>query len=87
VPELVLELLNVWAIVAPLLLLPPVMPADCVTVHAKVVPVTLDVRAMLVAPPLQIVWLAGVAVTDGVGLTVITTFVPVPGQLLAVGIT
>ncbi len=47
----------------------PVAP-DCETVHAKVVPATLELRAMDVALPEQMLWEAGVAVTSGTGFTV-----------------
>ena len=66
------------------------LPADapltplCVTVHANVVPVTLLVRAIPLAVPEQIVCDAGVAVTTGVGFTVMVTVIGVPGQPLAV---
>jgi len=58
----------------------------CATVHAKVVPVTLDVNVMPVALPLHIACDDGVAVTFGVGFTVITTSVDVPEQVFAVGV-
>ena len=51
------------------------------------VPVTLLDNAMLVAVAEHIVWLEGVAVTTGVGLTVMVTLMGVPGQPLAVGVT
>jgi hypothetical protein len=55
-------------------------------VQLKVVPTTLLVKTMLVADPLQIV--NGLTVpTAGVGLTVTTKLVTLPGQELAVGVT
>jgi hypothetical protein len=63
----------------------PETPA-CTTVQAKVVPVTLLVRAMDGAVPEQIVCEAGVAVATGVGFTVITTVNGVPEHPLAVGV-
>jgi hypothetical protein len=47
----------------------PVTSGLLVTVHVKVVPVTLDDKAMPVTAPEQIVCKDGVAVTLGVGLT------------------
>ena len=68
--------------------LPAVAPDTpvCVTVQAKVVPATLLVSAMEEAVPEQIVCEVGVAVTTGVGLTVMVTEIGVPGQPLAVGV-
>jgi hypothetical protein len=80
-------LLNAWLILVPLLLLPPVMPETCVTVHENVVPLTLELKLMPVVWPLQIVCVDGVVVIEGVGLTVITTFVPLPAHVLALGVT
>ena len=68
------------------------VPADapltplCVTVHANEVPATLLVSAMDGATPEQTVWDAGVAITFGVGFTVMVTVIGVPGQPLAVGV-
>jgi hypothetical protein len=59
---------------------------DCTTVQAKVVPVTLLVRAIEEAIPEQIVCDAGVVVATGMGFTVITTVFGVPAQPLAVGV-
>jgi hypothetical protein len=67
-------------------LLPPVIPAVSTTVHAKVVPATFDVNAILGDCVLHIVCVPGVAVTLGIGFTVIVTFVVLPGQVLAVGV-
>jgi hypothetical protein len=63
----------------------PVTP-DWVTVHAKVVPVTLLVNAMLLAFPEQIVCEFGVATAVGVGLTVTVTTIFEPRHPLAVGV-
>jgi hypothetical protein len=69
VPALVLVAVSVWVIFDP-------DEADapdtfvCVTVQAKVVPPTLLVNAIDVALPEQIDCEEGVAVADGVGLTV-----------------
>jgi hypothetical protein len=69
VPALVLVAVSVWVIFDP-------DEADapdtfvCVTVQAKVVPPTLLVNAIDVALPEQIDCEEGVAVSDGVGLTV-----------------
>lgn len=51
------------------------------------VPVTLLVRAMDGAVPEQIVCETGVAVTTGIGLTVMTTTFGAPAQPAAVGVT
>lgn len=55
VPADVPELDNVCAIVAPLLLLPPVIPASWLTVQAKVVPATLELKVILVVAPLHMI--------------------------------
>ena len=57
------------------------------TVHAYVAPVALEVKAILVADPVQIVCEAGVAMAVGIGFTVTTTSTIVPGQLLIHGVT
>jgi len=87
VPTVVPELARVWAIVAPLDAVAPVTPPVIAPmVQLKVAPVTLLARAMLVAVALQIV--RGLAVvTFGVGLTVTTMLVGIPGHELAVGVT
>ena len=77
---------NVWAIEAPLPADPPLAPVIVGAVQAKVVPATLLLRAILVALPEQIVWLAGVAVATGRGLTVIVTVIGVPLQPPATGV-
>ena len=59
---------------------------DCTTVQAKVVPVTLLLRATEEAVPEQIVCDVGVAVATGVGFTVTTTTLGVPAHPLAVGV-
>ena len=52
------------------------------------VPVTLDVNTSAdVLIPLHTVWLVGVTVIIGVGLTFIVNVCTGPGQLLAVGVT
>ena len=73
---------NVWLIELPP---PDVAPlaSVCVAVQVKVVPATLLVSPMDVAEPEQIVWLAGVVVTSGIGFTVMVTVVVVPAQPVA----
>jgi hypothetical protein len=65
-----------------------VAPLNCIAVQPNVVPATAGtlVSAMVVVAPLHIVWEAGVAVTEGIGLTVISTVMGVPEQLFAVGV-
>jgi hypothetical protein len=67
---------------------PEAVPDNWITVHAKVVPATLFglVMLMVVVAPLQIVWLAGVARTFGIGFTVTSTVIGIPGQLFAEGV-
>lgn len=72
-------------IAAPEPLAAPVTP-DCPMTHAKVVPVTLLVNEMEVAPPEQILCAAGVAVAEGIGRTVTVTVTGVPAQPPAVGV-
>jgi hypothetical protein len=86
VPDVMPEFVNACDIGLPLPSLAPVTPL-WLTVHAKVEPPTSDVKAIEGKASLHIVWLPGVAITAGRGLTVITTLVPVPGQLLALGVT
>ena len=86
VPDVVFAFVKDCAIGVPVLLLPPVIPAVCTTVHAYVVPATFDVKAMLGDWVLHIVCVPGVAVTLGVGFTVITAVVVDPGQPLALGV-
>ena len=50
------------------------------------VPATVLVSAILVAVAEHIVWLEGVAVTTGLGLTVMVTVIGVPAHPLAVGV-
>jgi hypothetical protein len=57
------------------------------TVQVNVVPVTLLVNAMEAVPPEQMERAAGVAVTLGIGFTVITTFTGVPEQPFTEGVT
>ena len=57
-------------------------------VHAKVVPITLDVKGTApVGTPEHRVCAVGVFTMAGVGLIVITKLAGVPGQLLKVGVT
>jgi hypothetical protein len=65
----------------------PVREAGAETVHANVVLATVLVNVIEVVPPEHIVEGEGVAVTAGVGLTVITTEIGVPAQEPAVGVT
>lgn len=57
------------------------------TVHEKVVPAILLVRATELALPEQMLCEAGVAVADGIGLTVMVTVIALPGQPAAAGVT
>jgi len=61
----------VWTGIVPVpLAAKPVTPAVALAVHAKVVPATLEVSVTrVVLPPEQMVWVSGVLVTAGVGLT------------------
>ena len=86
VPALAPVAVSVWVMADPEAADAPETP-DCTTVHAKVVPVTVLLRAIDGAVPEQIVWDTGVAVATGMGLTVITTGTGVPEQPLAVGVT
>ena len=79
-------LVNVCAIVLPLPFDAPVTP-DCETVHAKDVLATLEVSAMELAMPEQMVCADGVAVAVGTGLTFTVTLKVFPLQLFAVGVT
>ena len=63
----------------------PVTPV-CVTVQAKEVPATLLVRSISVSEPEQNSVSAGVAVTTGIGLTVIVTSTGAPSHPLAEGV-
>jgi hypothetical protein len=56
-------------------LLAPLIPAVCTTAHVNAVPPVVLVRAIEGAAPLHIDGADGVAVIEGVGLTVITTVV------------
>ena len=47
----------------------------------KMVPFVVDVKAIFVVPPLQKLWVNGVAVMLGVGLTIILNTDATPGQL------
>lgn len=72
-------------ILVPLPAVAPVAPVSA-TVHANVAPAGTDVSAMPVCAPEQIVWLDGVAVTTGVGLTVTVAVTGDPIQLPRVGV-
>ena len=56
------------------------------TVQSKVAPVGVELKAIAVGVPEQIVDAAGVAVTVGVGLTVTVTVIGVPGHVPSVGV-
>jgi hypothetical protein len=87
--KVLVVLVSVWAILFPVpLLKPPAVPLNGVAVHAKVVPATLFGLLMLieVVAPLQMVWLAGVASTFGIGFTVTSTVMGIPGHPLADGV-
>ena len=59
----------------------PVTPAVLFLIHVKVVPATPLVNTIgVIVAPEQIVWLAGVAIAFGVGLTVIEAVVITAGQ-------
>ena len=62
---------SVCAMLLPFPATAPLAPVCEVTVHANVAPATLLDNATFVAVPEHIVCVAGVAVTVGVGLTVI----------------
>ena len=67
---------------------PVILPGGAMTiVHANVVVGVVLVSAILVVAAEQIVCEDGVAVTFGVGLTVTTTSIGIPGHPLAVGVT
>jgi hypothetical protein len=85
VPALDVVAVNVCAIVEPDAEEAPVT-LDCVTVHEYVVPATLLVRAIEVALFEQMLCELGVAVADGVGLTVTVAVIAEPAQELAVGV-
>jgi len=85
VPAVVPVAVSVWAMLAPEDAVAPETP-DCTTVQAKVVPATVLLSATEEAAPEQIVCEPGVAVTTGVGVTVITTTTGVPVKPLAVGV-
>jgi hypothetical protein len=63
-----------------------VVEPDVVIVHANVVDGKLLVNAIEVAVPEQIVDADGVAVTTGLGFTVITTVIGAPAHPPAVGV-
>ena len=86
VPTAAPDALNVCAIVDPVPAVAPLEP-DSVTVHANVAPAGVELNAIPVDVPEQIVWLLGVATTTGVGFTVITTSIGVPTQVPKVGVT
>lgn len=76
---------NVCAMEEPLPAEAPDAPL-CVTVQENVVPATLLLNVTDVAVPEQIVWVAGVAVTTGIGFTVMVTVTGVPVHPLADGV-
>ena len=78
-------MVKTWLMVAPLASIAP-DTLDETTVQLKVVPATVPAKAMEGAFPEQMVFDAGVAVTVGMGLTVITTVMAVPGHPLADGV-
>lgn len=63
----------------------PVAP-DCAAIQEKEVPVTLLDNAIAVASPEQMVWLEGVAVTNGFGFTEMITFTGFPEQPFTAGV-
>jgi hypothetical protein len=66
---------------------PVILPRGLIViVHENVVAGVGLVSEMLVVPGEQKVWEEGVAVTDGDGFTVTTTFIGSPGHPLAVGV-
>jgi hypothetical protein len=80
-------LVNVPVILPEPLAVIPVTVAVLFLVQLKVVPATLPVNTIgVIAKPEQIVWLDGVAVASGVGLTNTVAVIGVPGQPLAVGV-
>jgi hypothetical protein len=66
---------------------PFTVPLAVAAVQAKLAPVGVDVNAMSVALPLQMVAEAGVAVAFGLGFTVTATVTGEPTQLFSVGVT
>jgi hypothetical protein len=66
---------------------PFTVPLAVAAVQAKLAPVGIDVKAMFVAVPLQVVADAGVAVAVGFGFTVTATVIGEPVQLFNVGVT
>ena len=71
---------------APLPDVAPVTP-DCEAIHVNVVPARLADKVMALASPEQMVWLVGVAVTIGLGFTVMTMFTGSPVHPSVVGVT
>lgn len=67
---LLLLLVKVCAILVPVAADAPLILALALTVHLKVVPLTVELKAILVAKLEQIVCVAGDAVTVGVGFTI-----------------
>jgi hypothetical protein len=65
---------------------PPRFGELAVHVHAKVEPDTLEVKFTEIEEPVQIVWLSGVVVTCGVGLTVTVKPWAGPVQPFATGV-
>jgi hypothetical protein len=73
-PTLVLELVKTCAMLDPLPALAP-LALFCDTVQLKVAPIGLEINEIPVVTPLQIVCDVGVAVTTGIGFTVIVIVV------------
>jgi len=76
---------RVSVIAEPLLLLPPVTPVST-TVQLKLVPDTLLLKLIGKTLPAQIVWFIGLAVSTGIGFTVMVTVIGLPVQPFAVGV-
>lgn len=84
-PALAVVAVNVCAIVAPLPAEAPVMLV-WVTVQLKVVPLTPLVSAIVGVVSEQMLCDEGVAVADGIGLTVTVTTIGAPEHPAAVGV-
>ena len=77
---------SVWVMEEPLAALAPLVPL-WVTVQEKVVPAVPEESAIELAFPEQMVWVLGVAVIEGDGLTVTVMERGVPVQPFAEGVT
>jgi hypothetical protein len=84
VPGISSELDKVWAMVLPDPSASPVMApeGESTAVQLKVVPLVVELSAILVVAPEQMLSDDGVAVMDGVGLTVMVKVVGVPVQVV-----